>query len=80
MESKFQKVHPFRVLCIDNDDKPLQIDQDEWVEEREEYIVTEVFKEHITKELCYKLMDMNPDPYDGFLSSRFVIINSHSAN
>lgn len=71
---------PFRVVCIDSDIKPDDVENSEWVSENNEYIVTEVFRNLVTGDIAYKLMDKNPDPYKGFRSDRFCKLTVFSVN
>jgi len=80
-EIKKKSHNPFRVVCIDNANKPLIIDDDDWVNEKEEYIVTGMFKHLISGELCFRLLDVNlPEPYKGLTAKRFAVVNSFSVN
>jgi hypothetical protein len=80
MNNKQKQHEPFRVVCIDNSNKPLGIDDTEWLNKQEEYIVTDVFKHLITNQLCFKLLDKNPHPYKGFTADRFRGGMLHSVN
>jgi hypothetical protein len=64
---------PFRVLCVDNGDKPMVLTDEEWINKNEEYIVTDIFKDLITDNVSFKLLDKNPDPYKGYRADRFMI-------
>ncbi len=81
MEQEKIKLHePFRVICIDDKNKPPQVDDDEWVVEKEEYIVTDVFKDLLSGKFSYKILDKNPEPFKGYVSDRFGVISNHSVN
>ena len=71
---------PFIVVCIDSDNKKPEIDNNQWLKEGHEEIVTSVFKDLISGETSYKLLDKNPEPYKGYLSSRFKISIVNSVN
>ena len=71
---------PFRVICIDTEDKPWNIDIEQWPEENTEYIVTGLFKDIVSGETSFVLLDMDPEPYKGYKANRFAISNSFSVN
>ena len=72
--------YPFRVICVNDTDKPWNIEQEQWVEHNNEYIVTGIFKDLISNELSFKLLDLNPEPRKGFLANRFTARNTHGVN
>lgn len=71
---------PFRVICIDSGIKPKDVDDSEWVSENNEYIVTDIFRDLVTGDVAYKILDKSPDPYRGFRSDRFYVTTVFSVN
>lgn len=66
--------NPFRVICIDNSNKPENIDNEQWIENDTEYIVTDMFRDLISDEISFKLLDKEPEPFKGYVSSRFKMV------
>ncbi len=71
---------PFRVWCRDNSNKPSEVDEEEWINEKEEYVVTNVFTDLIEGNKAFVLLGKNPEPFKGYGSHRFVIKSIHSVN
>jgi len=71
---------PFRVIVIDDDSKKPEIEDSEWIKYGDEEIVTDVFSDLISGEQSYKLLNKNPEPYKGYLASRFQVSTIHSVN
>lgn len=71
---------PFRVLCIDDGDKPSDIEDSEWVVAGKEEIVVNIYSDLLGGEEAYQLLGKNPLPYRGYTKKRFVIVNNHSVN
>ena len=72
---------PLFAQCIDDSDKPLQVADEDWVEEGDIYIVTNVHKDLISGEHCFKLYGMSPGAgFDTYKADRFHIGVNFSVN
>ena len=72
---------PFRVLCIDDKNQSDYIEDSQLLKKGHEYIVVNIFSNILgSGDTAYKLLGINPDPFKGYLSSRFKIMNLHSVN
>jgi hypothetical protein len=71
---------PFRAICINNAMKPKDVDDNEWIEDNNEYIVTEIYRDLDSGDIAYKLLDKDPKPYKGYRSDRFYRLTVFSVN
>jgi hypothetical protein len=73
---------PFTVICRDADDRPLQIDEENWLEADRMYTVTNVKQDLINADNgCYILLEVKPnEPYEGFISDRFEVCTEINPN
>ena len=69
--------HPFKVICVDDSVKPDNIDDDQWIKEGEEYIVTNKFSNILGDNEAFTLLDKNPEPYRGYGTYRFQIVKGN---
>ena len=65
-------IRPFFILCVNNKDKPLNIDDEEWLNKEGIYIVTNIFSDLISGEESFVLLNNKPEPYKGFNVNRFA--------
>ena len=72
--------HPFRVVCIDDKDMPWDFPKEQWLQRNTEYIVTGFFKDLISGENSFTLLDHQPEPYQGYKANRFAIMTTFSVN
>lgn len=64
-------IEPFKVVCIDASNKPNSVDNEQWLEEGEECIVVGICRDLLTEHRTYILWGKNPNPFDGYRSTRF---------
>lgn len=63
-----------KVICIDNSNKPNEIQTKNWLVKGKEYTVKKLLKSLITNEQYYSLEEVTPDPpFGGYKVQRFAI-------
>lgn len=74
---KKKKMQPFKVICIDDRDKPETIPSSKWIKRGKEYTVIQVDKIRLQGGMLgFKLAEINIDdcvPYQYFAARRFGI-------
>ena len=73
---------PFSVICRDADDRPLAIEEENWIASETMYTVVDVKQDLISGEKgCYILLEVKPnEPYKGFMADRFEVCMEISPN
>jgi hypothetical protein len=62
----------FKVVCINNKNRPPEVPTSCWLKEGEEYTVVRVGKNKLTQEEYFVLQEVQPTPpYGGYHISRF---------
>ena len=80
LNQQLQIMIKFKVICINDKDRPDGIPLSKWIKESEVYTVTEVTRMRIQGgKLGFKLAEVNIDdcfPYQYFDASRFALLGS----